>query len=440
MKPIALLAALLIALQVLPQRQQMGQVVVQAPPKSPNGVAEPLAVLNAERAWSNADAFWLLMEAAETEDARRTTTKLERDHLRRYAIRAIGRVEDPAQVRRLLALKDEPFTPVAEAIAQSLHGFDPQNAPQLLADVVTALQTAVKGLPGTTRTDRMFRTANLSRAMSQIAYGSEPQLAAMESLLRDALSLSTTSALPSFREAYLTIVHAFEALGRVNTKLVHYDDETIEWLEKAAKGETIHGEWPYGRFYALPWLKDFDPVVARRAADIISRLAGRPATAQPTEAPHIPTQPFANLNQCVIVNMASGKPFLMRMDPADAPITVEQFLQLAIVDHYYDGLTIHRLVPNFVLQGGSPGANEYSGNKEFWRDEIGGSNLRGSVGLSIRGRNTGDAQFYINLLDNPRLDGGYTVFAHVIDMDVVDRLQEGDVMRSIRAAGCPSRQ
>jgi cyclophilin family peptidyl-prolyl cis-trans isomerase len=187
-----------------------------------------------------------------------------------------------------------------------------------------------------------------------------------------------------------------------------------------------------------PYLKDFDPVVAARAADLMTALSGRPAKAEPAALVPIQTQPFADLNQCVVVNMSPGRPFRMRMNPAAAPIAVETFLQLATVNRYYNGLTIHRVVPNFVIQGGSPGANEYSGYKQFLRDEIDASNVRGSVGLSIRGRNTGDAQFYVNLVDNPRLDGGFTIFAQVFadDMEAVDRIQEGDVMRSIETVPC----
>jgi cyclophilin family peptidyl-prolyl cis-trans isomerase len=72
------------------------------------------------------------------------------------------------------------------------------------------------------------------------------------------------------------------------------------------------------------------------------------------------------------------------------------------------------------------------------RDEIALGNARGSVGLSTRGRNTADAQFFVNLVDNPRLNPDYTVFARVLDadMDVVDRIQEGEVMRSIAVTGC----
>ena len=141
------------------------------------------------------------------------------------------------------------------------------------------------------------------------------------------------------------------------------------------------------------------------------------------------------------VSLDSGKSFTLLMDPSAAPVTVGRFLELALVDHYYDGLTIHRVAPNFVIQGGGPGANEYSGHKEYMRDEIGARNSRGTVGLSTRGRNTADAQFFINLIDNARLDLDYTVFARVrpADMETVNAIEEGAVMRRISSVQCPAR-
>jgi cyclophilin family peptidyl-prolyl cis-trans isomerase len=190
-----------------------------------------------------------------------------------------------------------------------------------------------------------------------------------------------------------------------------------------------------------PLLTDFDPVVALKAADLLSRLTGRTAVANPARVSRGWPVQNANLNLCVGVRMASGHSFVLRMDPGAAPITVDRFLKLALVDRYYDGLTIHRIVPNFVIQGGSPGANEYSGHKDYMRDEIGARNSRGTVGLSTRGRNTADAQFYINLIDNARLDRDYTVFASVssTDMAAVDAIQEGDVMERISSVRCPVR-
>ncbi len=69
----------------------------------------------------------------------------------------------------------------------------------------------------------------------------------------------------------------------------------------------------------------------------------------------------------------------------------------------------------------------------FMRDELGSwPHVRGAVGISTRGRDTGDAQIFIDLVDNPRLDHDYTVFAQVLNgIEVVDRIVEGDVIQRI---------
>ena len=124
--------------------------------------------------------------------------------------------------------------------------------------------------------------------------------------------------------------------------------------------------------------------------------------------------------------------FDLRLLPEEAPMTADLIARLA-AEGYYKGLTFHRVVPNFVIQGGSPGANEYSGQGPFMRDEVGLlSHRRGTVGISTRGRHTGDAQLFINLVDLPRLDHTYTVFAEVTSgMEVVDSILEGDVIEKV---------
>jgi len=116
----------------------------------------------------------------------------------------------------------------------------------------------------------------------------------------------------------------------------------------------------------------------------------------------------------------------------EAPATVFRFAQLAS-SGYYDGLTFHRIVANGVIQGGSPGANEYSSDAPLMRDEVGlWPHVRGGMGISTRGRDTGDGQIFIDLVDNPRYDHTYTVFAQVLNgLDVVDRILEGDVIEKI---------
>ena len=124
--------------------------------------------------------------------------------------------------------------------------------------------------------------------------------------------------------------------------------------------------------------------------------------------------------------------FELALFTSQAPAAVLRFAHLAEAG-YYNGLTFHRVVPNFVIQGGSPGATEYIGDASFMRDEVGlWPHVRGAVGVSTRGRDTGDAQLFVNLVDNPRLDHEYTVFAQVLNgIEVVDQILEGDVIERI---------
>ena len=127
--------------------------------------------------------------------------------------------------------------------------------------------------------------------------------------------------------------------------------------------------------------------------------------------------------------MRRGGTIVIQPLPYRALTNAHRFVRLAR-EGYFDGLTFQRWAPNFVLQGGSPGANEYSGDGAYSRDEVGLlPHWRGTVGLSTRGHDTGDGQIFINLGDNVRLDHDYTVYGTVVaGMDVVDSLLEGDVI------------
>lgn len=186
----------------------------------------------------------------------------------------------------------------------------------------------------------------------------------------------------------------------------------------------------------LPYLRDFDPEIAKLASDIVERWTGVRERPRPSAPPPLPLPSLAELvaldRAQVFIEMAGGGTIQLRLRPFDAPTNTARFARLAR-QGYYNGLTFHRVAPNFVVQGGSPGANEYAGDGPYTRDELGLlSNWRGTVGLSTRGRDTGDAQLYINLIDNVRLDHDYTVWAVVVSgMDVVDRMLEGAVMRRV---------
>ena len=182
-------------------------------------------------------------------------------------------------------------------------------------------------------------------------------------------------------------------------------------------------------------LRDFDPVIAAAAADAYAALSGRSAVADPQRLPR--RELLTTLEppgpDTARVRLDNGRYFEITFDKKAAPLAYLRFRRL-IEARYYDGLTFHRVVPNFVIQGGSPGANEYEGDALFMVDELGRPHLRGTVGVSTRGRDTGDAQIFINLVDNPRLDLEYTVFGGVDPphMDVVEQIQEGATIRWIR--------
>ena len=115
-------------------------------------------------------------------------------------------------------------------------------------------------------------------------------------------------------------------------------------------------------------LRDFDPKVATAAADAMTALTAGVYSADPQL---LPLQALPNAaeiatltTQQAVLVMETGKNIELQFDPDVAPMTAVRFLRLSNAN-YFDGLTFHRVVPNFVVQGGSPGANEYRGTARF---------------------------------------------------------------------------
>ena len=123
----------------------------------------------------------------------------------------------------------------------------------------------------------------------------------------------------------------------------------------------------------------------------------------------------------------------------DAPLTVDAITGLARRG-FFNHVPIHRVVPDFVVQDGDPRGDGDGGPGFTIRDELNElSYARGTVGMALDWRDTGGSQFFICLSPQPRLDAGYTVFGRVVKgMDVVDRLQQWDVIRSVRVWTGPS--
>ncbi len=120
----------------------------------------------------------------------------------------------------------------------------------------------------------------------------------------------------------------------------------------------------------------------------------------------------------------------------DAPIAVENFIKLS-KEGYYDNVTFHRVIPNFVIQGGDPTGMGGGGPGYTIPCELDGDNQyhdRGVLSMAHRGRNTGGSQFFIcHSRDNTaHLDRNHTCFGKVIEgLEVIDLIQQGDVIKQI---------
>jgi peptidyl-prolyl cis-trans isomerase B (cyclophilin B) len=120
------------------------------------------------------------------------------------------------------------------------------------------------------------------------------------------------------------------------------------------------------------------------------------------------------------------------LNPAEAPMTVNNFVVLAR-DGYYDGLTFHRVVPHFVIQGGDPTGTGSGGPGYKFKDEaVKRPYKAGTVAMANAGPNTNGSQFFICLEDQAGLPPNYTIFGDTVaGMDVVRNIRVGDVMQSV---------
>ena len=133
------------------------------------------------------------------------------------------------------------------------------------------------------------------------------------------------------------------------------------------------------------------------------------------------------------ITLDNGNEIRIEFYPEDAPKTVENFVTLA-KKGFYDGLKFHRVVPDFVVQGGDPkgdgtGGPGYTIKAEFNKQK----HVRGSVAMArSQHPDSAGSQFYICYGATPHLDGNYTVFGKVVSgMEHVDRIKQGDKMKTV---------
>jgi cyclophilin family peptidyl-prolyl cis-trans isomerase/HEAT repeat protein len=176
-----------------------------------------------------------------------------------------------------------------------------------------------------------------------------------------------------------------------------------------------------------------DYIVRRRALALLRaaghadpNLRAEPVQSRLTMADY--RRSIARMNKTVTATVETSRgTFTIELLPREAPLTVDNFIQLARKG-FFNGLYFHRVVPNFVIQDGDPRGDGTSAPGWQIRCEI---NLvpyeRGTVGMALSGKDTGGSQWFVTHSPQPHLDGGYTVFGRVTaGLDVVDRIARGD--------------
>jgi cyclophilin family peptidyl-prolyl cis-trans isomerase/HEAT repeat protein len=212
----------------------------------------------------------------------------------------------------------------------------------------------------------------------------------------------------------------------------------------AARAAALDALAAYGPEEAVETLRqaltDKDWAVRVRAASLLRKLdpaatvdeATRPAPGQPPAPYDDPQLVSPEYSPRAFIDTGHGT-IEFELTVLDAPQTVRNFINLARKG-FFNGLQVHRVVPNFVVQDGDPRGDGRGGPGYSIRDELNERPyLRGTVGMALDGPDSGGSQFFITHSPQPHLDGRYTVFGRVVNgMEVVDRIRVGDVIQRIR--------
>jgi cyclophilin family peptidyl-prolyl cis-trans isomerase/HEAT repeat protein len=272
-------------------------------------------------------------------------------------------------------------------LLRSFAAFKPENLAQLLRHEMTNPDVIVR--------------AAAAELLGELPPGSENTEA-----LAGALPLATHDQL---NDAALAIL---DALGNQKS-------ESANLIIKSALGST-------------------DYLVRRRAVALLKTkgagdFSARIGIVQPrnTEADY--TRAISRIGTVVKATVRTSKgAFTIALLPDAAPLNVDNFIQLA-KRGYFNGISFHRVVPNFVIQGGDPLGDGNGGPGYQIRCEINQEPFdRGVVGMALSGKDTGGSQWFVTHSPQPHLDGGYTVFGRVIDrLDIVDSIARGDKILDI---------
>lgn len=340
--------------------------------------------------------------------------------IRGTAMRALARVDPDTFTATLSGLDADPDWTVRVAQAGALGGLpDGQGFARLSMMAADADIRVVPAVITALAATKAPGAAALIRAALRA-----PDIVARSAAAQALAQLKAADAVADLRAAYIASAAdtAYTARASILAALAQMDPAgTRPLLDQA--------------------LKDKDWAVRVRAADLLRDAKVTEGVAEAMR----PATPGENVEGAAWMAMVAP-PFsphaLVDTDKGtieielavlDAPVTSRNFVNLAR-QGFFNGVAFHRIVPDFVVQGGDPRGDGEGGPGYTIRDELNQRPyLRGTVGMALDWRDTGGSQFFITLSPAPHLDARYTVFGTVVDgMEVADRLLPWDVIRRVR--------
>jgi cyclophilin family peptidyl-prolyl cis-trans isomerase/HEAT repeat protein len=414
--------------QIVEQRKHPPAVVIQA-------VRSLIAI-------RDADAVPLLTKIV-VDGSSETTLRLE-------AATALAALITPSGLDLVLDLLSHSVPGIRAAALQALARIDPETFLSALASldadrewsVRLALATALGTLPAAQSLPRLtvmlqdpdpkVLGAVLSALASSKATGVDRVLIDRLSAEDLAVRTAAANALADLKIA-AGVQPLIEAYRRASS-------ETSYTVRGAVLGALARLDPGAARPILMEALKDRDWALRVRALTLLREQnvtgqdeAIRPATAgRPVNDPQWQALVAPPYSPHAFIDTDKGT-IELELAVIDAPLTVGNFIALARKG-FFRNIAIHRLVPDFVVQGGDPRGDGEGGPGFTIRDELNElPYLRGTVGMALDWEDTGGSQFFITHSPQPHLDARYTVFGRVIaGMDVVDRLVQWDVVRNVR--------
>jgi HEAT repeat protein/cyclophilin family peptidyl-prolyl cis-trans isomerase len=375
-------------------------------------------------------------------------------HVRLEAVGAIGSLHVPAVGETLLDILSDTSPAVRGAALRSLAAFDPENFVTVLSGLDSDSQWSVRAVLAT-----VLGTLPLEAGLPRLeALLTDTDQRVIPFVLASLVKMKAPKAVAVLFERLKSddpVVRAAAAAG-LGTLMPAEGAQALAEAYRRGEGDSTYvaraaalaALEKYGAAAALPLLQsaltDKEWAVRVRAVQIIKQLdpnrtggdidaAIRPAPT--TVAPEVYlalklTTPPVSIHAYLETDRG-----LIQIEFAvlDAPLTVANFVNLARKG-YFNGLSVHRVVPDFVMQDGDPRGDGEGTPGYTIRDELNElPYLRGAVGMALDWQDTGGSQYFITHSPQPHLDAKYTVFGRVIaGMDVVDKIQQWDVIRRVR--------